>query len=321
MVTETLCRIGVLLVVAHSACAVSAQTVAPISPAGSYLLGPGDQITVSVRDRKEIEIKPAFVGLDGTVDLQYAGTIRAEGLSTEQLAREIEAKLSSIVLNPKVTVEISEYGSQPVSILGAVNKPGVHQLRGRKSLVEVLSLAEGLKSEAGNVIKITRPKASGPIPLVNAKEDATGQFTTAEVSAKGLMDASIPEANIQIHPHDVITVPRAELIYVLGNVRKPGGFPLAERESITVLQALAMAEGVQPAAATQSARILRASGSSAPPVEIAIDVKKILANTAPDQPLRPNDVLFIPNSATKSMGIRILETSLQMATGVVIWGR
>jgi polysaccharide export outer membrane protein len=285
------------------------------------LVGPGDQITVSLRDRKEIEIKPAFVRLDGTLELPYAGSMRAQGLSTEQLAREIEAKLTSIVRDPKVTVEVSEYASQPVSVLGAVNRPGVHQLRGHKTLVEVLSMAEGLKSEAGNVIKITRPKASGPIPLTNAKEDATGQFTTAEVSAKGLLEASVPEANIAIRPHDVITVPRAELIYVLGNVRKPGGFPLAERESITVLQAIAMAEGVLPGAVTQSARILRASRSSGPPVEVAIDVKRMLASTAPDQPLLPNDILFIPNSATRSMGMRILEAGLQMATGVVIWHR
>jgi polysaccharide export outer membrane protein len=285
-----------------------------------YLLGPGDQITVSLRDRKEIEIKPAFVGLDGTVDLSYAGRLRAEGRSTEQVAREIEAKLTSIVQNPKVTVEVTEYGSQPVSVLGAVNKPGVVQLRGRKSLVEVLSQAEGLKTEAGNSVKITRPKSSGPIPLSNAKEDSSGQFTMAEVSIKGLLDASVPEANIQIRPHDVITVPRAELIYVLGNVHKPGGFPLSERESMTVLQALALAEGVQPGAVTQNARILRAAGTSGR-MEVAVDVKKMLQNRAPDQPLLPNDILFIPNSSSRAVGLRLLEAGVQMATGIAIWGR
>lgn len=312
---------GMLLVMACSEIVALAQIASPqLAPTESYLLGPGDQITVSLRDRKEIEIRPALVSLDGMVELQYAGRVRAEGLSTEQLSREIEAKLTSIVRNPKVTVEVSEYGSQPVSVLGAVNRPGVYQIRGRKSLVEVLSLAEGLKAEAGNVIKITRPKSSGPIPVPNAKENATAQVTTAEVSAKGLMDASVPEANIQIRPHDVITVPRAELVYVLGSVRKPGGFPLAERESITVLQALALAEGVEPAAVTQRARILRAAGSPTR-TEVPIDVKKMLANAALDQPLLPNDILFIPNSSTRAIGIRMLETGLQMATGVVIWGR
>lgn len=301
-------RFGILL--AGALCAF-AQT--------AYLLGPGDQITVSLRDRKEIEIKPAFVGLDGTVDLAYAGKLHVEGQNTEQVARAIEAKLTTIVQNPRVTVEVSDYGSQPVSVLGAVNRPGVVQLRGRKSLVEVLSMAEGLKTEAGNAIKITRPNSSGPIPLTNAKQDATGQFATAEVSIKGLLDGSVPEANIQVRPHDVITVPRADLIYVLGNVHKPGGFPLSERESITVLQAIALAEGVQPGAVTQNARILRAAGSSR--IEVAVDVKKMLANRAPDQPLLPNDILFIPNNASRAVGIRLLEAGVQMATGIVIWGR
>jgi polysaccharide export outer membrane protein len=157
--------------------------------------------------------------------------------------------------------------------------------------------------------------------LPDAKEDATGQFMTAEVKVKGLMDATLPEANIQIRAHDVITVPRAELVYVLGKVKRPGGFPLAERESISVLQALAMAEGVEPGALTQGAKILRASAGSTAPVEIPIDVRKMLANAAPDQPLRPNDVLFVPSSAMKTVGVKILETGLQMATGVVIWGR
>ncbi len=309
--------IGTLLAVAFSTCLVSAQSLSqPLAPADSYVLGLGDRISVSVRDRKEIEIHPAVIDLDGTVDLAYAGRLQADGLSTEQLARAIEAKLTRIVPNPKVKVEVSEFGSQPVAILGAVNKPGVHTLRGRMSLVEVLSLAEGLKTEAGSVIKITRPKSSGPIPLPGNKEDRTGQFYTAQVSAKGLIDASVPEENILIRPHDIITVPRAELVYVLGAVQKAGGFPLAERESITVLQALAMAEGVQTGALTGNARIIRASGTSAATVELSIDVKKILASQAPDQTLLPNDILFIPDSASRNIGIQPGD-SPRMAAGVV----
>ena len=294
-----------------------AQTESP----SSYVLGAGDQITVNLRDLKEIEIKPASVGLDGTIQLPYAGRIRAEGLSTEQLARQIEQRLTSIVRDPRVTVEVTEYGSQPVSVLGSVNKPGVHQLRGRKTLVEVLALAEGMKTEAGNVIKITRLRSVGLIPLPNQKQDVTGQFNTAEVSAKALLEATTPEANIQIRPHDVISVPRADLVYVMGSVRKPGGFPLAERESITVLQAISMAEGVHPDAAPNKARILRTTSPAGPPVEMAINVQRILANQAPDQPLQPNDILFIPNSTAKSVSMRILEAGIQMGTGVVIWHR
>ena len=288
--------------------------------AGTYLLGPGDRVTVNIRDLKEIEIKPALVELDGTIQLQYAGRIQAEGLTTLELSQQIEQRLGKIIRDPRVTVEVSEYGSQPVSILGAVNKPGVHQLRGGKNLIEVLSLAEGMKPEAGNVIKITRPKASGAIPLANRKEDPTGVYTTAEVGLKSLLEASRPEENIPIRSHDVISIPRADLVYVLGSVRKPGGFPLAEKESITVLQAITLAEGIQPTASAQNARILRSSGSG-PATELPINVKLILANKMPDQALKPNDILVIPNSAAKSASLRALEAGIQMGTGLVIWRR
>jgi polysaccharide biosynthesis/export protein len=287
----------------------------------SYLLGPGDRISVSVGDLKEIEIKPASVELDGTVDLQYAGRLQASGLTCSQLSLEVERRLLAIVREPKVRMEVIEYGSQPVSILGSVNKPGVHQLKGPKSLVEVLAMAEGLKLEAGNLVKITRTKASGPVPLPGARVDSSGDFATGEVGVKALLEARTPELNIQIRPHDIISVPRADLIYVLGNVRKPGGFALAERESMTILQALSLAEGVDPLGAPQSARIIRAAGSGAPSTEVAVDVKKILSGKMADQALRPNDILFVPNSRSRSVGLRALEAGIQMGTGIAIFRR
>jgi polysaccharide biosynthesis/export protein len=291
--------------------------------AGNYLLGAGDRVAVHLRDLKEIEIKPALVQLDGTIDLQHAGVVRAQDLTAAELAREIERRLQSIVLNPKVSVEVIEFGSQPVSVLGAVNKPGVHQLRGRKNLVEVLALAEGMKAEAGNVIKITRPKSSGEIPIPGAKPDASGEYTTAEIGMKSLLDAKTPELNIRIRANDTISVPRAEMVYVLGNVRKPGGFPLAEREALTILQAMALAEGLQPSSAPQAARILRPTGTADQwqAREVRVDVKAILANKAPDQKLEPNDILYIPSSAAKSIGLRALDAGIQIGTGVVIWRR
>ena len=289
--------------------------------ASTYVLGPGDQLSVGVRGVKELEIKPSVIALDGSVEFAYTGKIAAAGMTTDELAREIEHRLGKIVRNPKVVVDVSEYGSQPVSILGAVNKPGVHQLRGRKTLVEVLALAEGLKTDAGNVIKVTRLASSGSIPLPNARLDVSGEFSAAEINIRALLEATAPRTNILIRPHDVVSVPKAELIYVMGNVRKPGGFPLSERESITVLQALAMAEGIDPSGAPARARILRNPEHQAHAKEVGIDVKKILANQEPDQPLQPNDVLFIPSNTARSASLRILEAGIQMGTGIVIWRR
>lgn len=311
------------LLLAISLFALVAETplAAQLSAPANYQLGPGDKIAVHLRDLKEIEIKPAVVQMDGTIDLQHAGVMEVRNWNTAQLARAIEGRLKSIVRDPKVSIEVLEFGSQPVSVLGAVNKPGVHQLRGGKNLVEVLSLAEGMKPEAGNSIRITRPKASGALPLPNTKTDASGEFTVAEVGVKALLEGKSPEANIRVLPHDVISVPRADLIYILGNVRKPGGFPLAERESISILQAIALAEGLQPASAPQSARILRKGDGSGPAVEVAVNVKAILASKAPDERLQPNDILYIPNSSSKSFGFKALDAGIQMTTGLVIFRR
>ena len=310
-----------LLITPLLVAALSAQGSPAPKPEANYLLGPGDRIAIHLRDLKEIEIRPAYLELDGTVELQHVGKIRAADLSTSQLAREIESRLKPIIREPNVYVEVVEYGSQPVSVLGSVNKPGVHQLRGNKNLVDVLSMAEGMKPEAGNMIKITRPRASGDIPLPNCHLDPTGEFNTAEVGIKALLEAKTPEANIRIRPHDVISVPRADLVYILGNVKKPGGFPLAEREAITILQAISMSEGILPSSAPQNARILRSAGVTGPSKEIPIDVKLILSQKSPDQPLLPNDILYIPTSAAKSFGLRALEAGIQMGTGLVIFGK
>jgi polysaccharide biosynthesis/export protein len=287
----------------------------------SYRLGPGDRITVSLGDLKELEIRPATVDLDGTVEVQHAGKLRATGLSCAELAQEIRRKLTAIIREPEVKVEVSEYGSQPVSILGSVNKPGAHQLRGPKRLIEVLAMAEGMKPEAGNVIKITRRKVAGELPLTGATVDASGEFIAGEIGVKALLEAARPELNIPILAHDVISVPRADLVYVLGNVRKPGGFALAERESVTVLQAISMSEGIDAMGSASKARIIRPAGAGAPATEVAVNVKKMLEGKLPDQAMRPNDILFIPNSKAKSAGMRVLEAGIQMGTGIAIFRR
>ncbi len=284
-----------------------------------YVLGPGDQVSVSVRGVKEIEYKPVRVDETGEIELQYTGKFRAAGLTSGQVANKIASKLAEFVNDPKVIVEITDYGSQPVSVLGAVTKPGVYQLKGQKTLFEVLSLAEGLRNDAGNNILITRRREWGRIPLPGAGDDAGGEFSVAKVSVKALLEGKVPQANIPMKPRDVISVPRGEMVYVVGGVRRAGGFVLGEKESVTVLQALSMAEGLIQTASPRHARILRAAEGSAQRAEIPVDIKKILSNKMADQPLLPNDILFIPDSTAKSAGMRSLETAIQMATGVVVW--
>jgi polysaccharide export outer membrane protein len=123
-------------------------------------------------------------------------------------------------------------------------------------------------------------------------------------------------------PHDVVSVPPAQIVYVIGNVKHAGGFSLAGKGDVSVLQALALAERLDPRAAPRNARILRRGyGTEAERKEITLDVQKILEGKADDISLNPNDVLFIPNSKAKTVTYRSIEAALQLAIGMGMAGR
>jgi polysaccharide biosynthesis/export protein len=217
---------------------------------------------------------------------------------------------------------IASYQSQPVSVLGAVNNPGVRQLEGEKTLYEMLSLAGGLRPNAGNTVHITRDLRWGRIPLADAKDDPTGRFSTASVKVRAIMSAMDPKENIMIKPHDVITVQTAEVVYAVGSINKPGGFVLGENETLSTLQVVSLAEGLQKTAAADRAKILRpVPGSSSERSEIPVNIKKLLAGKAPDVPLKPNDILFVPTSAAKVARYRTVEAIVQSAIGMSVYTR
>jgi polysaccharide export outer membrane protein len=290
----------------------------------SYILGPDDGITINVVDLPELEAKAlGVIRIDhqGNIRLPLAGRIEAAGQTVEGLEAEIVKRLSGIMNTPEVSVSVAEYRSHPVSVLGAVRNPGVYQVTGPKTLFEVLSLAGGLNPDASNRIKIMRAASAGPLPLANASSDKTGGFYTAELNVKSVMEAKNPEENINVLSNDVITVPKADMVYVVGAVHKSGGFPLSEKEQISVLQAVSLAEGLDSVAKTSGARILRQSSPGAQRTEVAVNVQKILDGRAQDVPLQANDILFIPNSLAKSASMRILNAALQAGTGVAMYGR
>jgi polysaccharide export outer membrane protein len=285
----------------------------------SYVLGPDDQLIIRALDAEEISEKPVRIDLNGFIRLPMVGRVRAAGLTVEQLESELDTRLKEFIKEPEVAVSVTEFRSQPVSVIGAVKRPGVHQLQGRKTLIEMLSLAEGLEQDAGYSIKITRRLEYGRIPLPTAVDDATGQYSVAAVELTSVMEARNPEENVLIKPFDVISVPRAEMVYVIGKVKRSGGFVLRERESVSVLQALSLAEGLDRAAAPQSAKILRQRRDGGQRIEIAVNVKKIMEGKADDMPMQAQDILFIPTSATKNAALRAAEASIQVGTGLLIY--
>jgi polysaccharide biosynthesis/export protein len=286
----------------------------------SYVLGPNDRISVRCLNAEEFSPAPIRIDGDGQITLPFIGRVKMAGLSVTDAEKTLTTALSAFIRHPQVAVNVIESHSQPVSVFGAVNNPGAYQLEGDKTLSEILSMAGGLRRDAGQTLKLTRGIQWGDLPLKSAKKDATGKFNVAEIDIDDLIRGNTPAANINIKPYDVISVPQAELIYVVGQVRKPGGFTLTGRDGLTVLQAISMAEGLDRTAASKKARILRKSGGSTR-LDIAVNLDKILEGSSRDIVLQADDVLFVPNNAAKSAGMKTLDAMIQLATGVVVYGR
>src|SRR6185436_3030255 len=192
----------------------------------------------------------------GSINLPMVGRVMVKGLTIPEAENAIAAGLRTYIEKPLVTVNVTEYQSQPVSVMGEVTTPGQYQIKGRKTIVDMLSMAGGLRPSSGHVVRITRRLENGRLPLANATDAPSGQFTTAELKIKDLMESKNPADNILVQAHDVITVPKAEMVYVLGEVNKAGGFVLNDQENLTVMQALALAGGYTSKASTAHAKIL-----------------------------------------------------------------
>jgi polysaccharide export outer membrane protein len=283
----------------------------------TYVLGQGDQILVRVLDMEEMGKDPYQIDMRGNVSLPMAGRVHAGGLTPEELENAIAERLKKFLKSPEVNVTLQEMRSQPVSVLGEVKLPGVYQLRGEKTLLEAISLAGGLNTEAGYSIRIARRQEWGKIPLPGSHADESGQYYVAEVGIKDLMDARSPEKNILVKPNDVVTVPKGELVYVLGAVKKSGGFVLGLHERTTVLQALSMAEGLDSFAKSGNAKILRKTGAEDQRMEIAVNLSKILSGSSPDVPLQSDDILFVPVNGTKRALVRTGEISVGLGAAAI----
>jgi polysaccharide export outer membrane protein len=282
-----------------------------------YMLGPDDQLKIWALGAEELSKDPVRVDPAGFLDLPQIGRVQAAGLTLDQLRGKLIERLRESVRQPQVSIDVVNFGSQPVSVIGSVTTPGVHQLRGHKTLVEVLALAGGLKDEAGPFVKISRSKQFGAIPLPGAQNDE--RYSTAEVNLRELLAAKDPSQNIAIQPNDVISVPRAELIYVIGEVRKPGGFPMSSRDSVPVLQALSLAEGYTPTSAPKNAKILRPKPNSTERQEIPVDLKLLLTGKSTETVMQANDVLFVPSSSSKKASARAVDVAVQAITGIAVW--
>ena len=303
-----------------------------------YRIGPEDLIDVAVFQVPEMS-GTVRVSARGEISLPLLGVVKVAGLTPRGLELLLQDTLRLTYLNdPHVGVLIREMHSHPVSVFGAVNKPGVFQVSGTKTLLEILALSEGLSQDAGDTVLIMRNAgAQGGSEASNASAGATGtewqesgassppgpttNKGTTKVNLKDLLESGDPLYNVLVYPLDTVTVTRAGIVYVIGDVHRPGGFVLKTNENISVLQALALAEGLQYTSKKSAARIIRTDKASGQRTEIAVDLDKILGGKATDQILQPNDVLFVPNSAARSILRGGTQTVLSTLSGIIIWRR
>ncbi|MGQ9633338.1 MAG: polysaccharide biosynthesis/export family protein [Bryobacteraceae bacterium] len=280
-------------------------------------IGPNDLIAVSVYGAPEFT-RTVRVGADGMIRLpMLKQRIRAESLLPAELETAIASALQGeqLLVDPVVTVTVAEYHSRPISVAGAVRNPVTFQAAGPVSLLEALTRAGGLSPDAGPEILVTRTERDSdgrPWPVVQ------------RIPVKALIDSANPEVNLRLSGGEEIRVPEVGRIYVVGTVRKPGAYPVPNETEATVLQLLALAEGLGPFAAKR-AYIYRPDPATGARHEMQIELKRIMARKAPDVPLQPSDILYIPDSSGRRLTVSTLERiaafGTATASGVLIWRR
>jgi len=295
-----LSRIAIIVMAAVSevASAVAQQNPAAVADMirPTYVLGPGDQIVIRANEMEDISDKPFRIDADGFINLPVLGKTRAGGRSVQELEADLVERLKMFVRTPQVIVTVVQFRSEPVFFVGAFKSPGIYPLLGRRTLVEMLASIGGLQPNASRRIKVTRRDEVGKIPLANAIEDPVAKVSSVEISMGSLRENVNPAEDIALQPFDVVTVERAEMVYVNGELGKVGAFELGERDFISIAQVLSLAGGLTKNADAKKARILRPVMNTSRRAEISIDLTKVLKGETNDFPLLPNDVLYVPRS-------------------------
>lgn len=270
----------------------------PDSIRPNYVLGANDQILIRTQ-AEEINEKPFRIDADGNINLPLLGRIHAGGMTVQELESDLTQRLREYIREPQVIIQVTQFRSSPIFFVGAFKAPGIYPLQGNRTLVEMLAQIGGTQPNASQRITITRRAEYGPIPLPSAVDDPEKKISTVEISLASLRQNVNPAEDILLQPYDVISVERAEQIYVTGEVQKTGPLELGERESMSIAQVLTMAGGFSRDALKGKVRILRPILGTTRRAAIEVDVKRIFEGKDNDVPLLPNDILYVPRSYTR----------------------
>ena len=289
------------------------STVATVANLPAYKLGANDLIAVSVYDSPELT-RTVRVGSDGGIDIpMLKNPVHAAGLLPAELERAIADALreNEILVRPVVTVTILQYNDRAVSVVGAVHKPVSFPVTGRLTLIDALAKAEGLTSDAGPELLLT----------VRAG-DGSQKAEVRTISIRQLIDQADPALNAELTGGEEVRVPEARKVYVVGNVKKPGAYPLRDADGMTILKVLAVSEGLMPFAA-KTAYIYRKTDAPDSREELAVDLNSIVKRKTPDVKLMADDVFYIPDNNARRNVAAVLDRAAgfgaSTASGVLIW--
>ena len=288
-------------------------------------IGVGDLIHVDVFDVPELS---RDVRVSDTGDIGYPlipGRISVAGLTQFQLEEKLRQLLvdHGLVAHPQVSVFVREQSSQPISVIGAVAHPIVYQVLRPTTLLELLAAAGGVSDSAGSEVLVTRQSREGS-PMVkpaSVSENDAPNERTITIRLRDLLESGNPAFNIQVYGGDVVTVPQAGIVYVMGSgIAQPGGYVLQSHgEQITVLKAIALARGLTTFAKANDAVIMRNNAVTGAKDNIPVHIKQIENRRADDVAMKANDILYVPDSVGKRALARSGEAAIGIATGAAIY--
>jgi polysaccharide biosynthesis/export protein len=278
-----------------------AMVAAKVDRDDRYRIGACDVLDIRVFNKPILSRENVRVNGNGMIrmpliDDDILAACRTEG----ELAKEIATRYLKYQRHPQVDVFVKEYQSQPVAVIGAVNQPTQFKLQRRVRLLELIAFANGIAERAGRSVNVVHGESTGIICQSDAPVAVEDEIKTGLNSYK-LRDTldGVEQANPYIQPGDIVYIPDADQVYVVGNVIRPRAIPL--RDPITITQAIAMAEGLRPDTKKDKIRIVRQAPGGLAKNEIIVDLKAIEKRQAPDVVLQANDIVDVQVNSGKQL--------------------
>ena len=292
--------VALVLLLTTAAFAQQPPAPSPTTAPESLLIGPGDLLRISVLREPELDQHVRVLD-SGEIALSLAGNLPVQGLTPAEAAARIANRYrdGKFLLHPEVSVFVEEYATEAVTILGEVAHPGTFRLAAPRTLIDVLSLGGGLTEVADRHIVVERGGKDGQrirAFLSNRADDALN-------------------ADVLVRPGDIVVVPKAGIVYVLGDVARPGGYVMQNDSQLTVLQAIALAAGTSKTASEKRVRLVRSVDGLTQSIDLPL--RDMERGRQPDVPLQANDIIYVPFSLGKNISLGLANITAAASTALI----